>query len=155
MHGQPHIRWNECLLNLYSSHVNYIRHELSFHIALFHYVCCSCYHWWQCCFCVWWEGETFQNITKLGSKKKLINSVINNPATFGLTSRTATHMTFPLSCTVIDSIFTAIDVSFIHKTKQRYVYVSSSDTQRNGNQWSTGSSRVSIVRELALTDKTH
>jgi hypothetical protein len=58
------------------------------------------------------KGEVFQNITNLGRKKKLINSVINNPAKFGLTSRTAKHMSLPLSCTVIDSMFTAINASF-------------------------------------------
>jgi hypothetical protein len=55
-------------------------------------------------------------------------------------------MSCPLSCTVIDSMFTAINVSYIHMKKHCYVYVSSSDIQWNSNQWSTCSSRVSTVR---------
>jgi len=75
-------------------------------------------------------GGKYYKISQNWAEEKLINSVINNPDQFG----TAMHTSLPLSCTVTESMFTAICVSSVHKKKHRYVYVSSSDIQLNSNQ---------------------
>jgi hypothetical protein len=99
------------------------------------------------------KGEVFQNITKLGRKKKLINIVINNPAKFGLTSRTAKHMSLPLSCTVIAHSLLSTRVLYI---KRNTVMCMSHLQIYNDTVISQVQAAVeSQLSELTVTDKTH